>query len=312
MFIFEDGKMVRQENISIQNNKKQIIFTSPKNKNLLAWLKSKKLPEYFFEDITNEDQSVAYDDWGDLKLITVKYIFFEEDEFLLYDEENISLLKMDNKLIFLSENRDVIVEISKKFEKRIRKSDSIDSAIYKILDILVDNAMLMIDVIDESLESLEDDILESDIEEEEVQKGIYNTRRTLNRIAKLFIQETDIINKIYHDFDIKTKKELKYEFVDLKEHAKFLINESKTLLDRTGYLLNVHMGIMSNRMNQAMQRLAAISIIFMPLTFIVGNYGMNFDNMPELHSKYGYFIVTAINIVTASIIFIWLKKKKWI
>ena len=65
-------------------------------------------------------------------------------------------------------------------------------------------------------------------------------------------------------------------------------------------------------MNQAMQRLAAISIIFMPLTFIVGNYGMNFDNMPELHTKYGYFVVTFINIITATIIFIWLKKEKWI
>jgi len=312
MFIFEDGKFNRNEDIFIDDNKQQFIFTSPTNKKLMKWFKSKNLPEYFFEDITNEDQSVAYDDWGDLKLITVKYIFFEEDEFLLYDEENISLVKMDNKLIFLTDNKDVIIEISKKFQKRVKRTDSIDSAIYKILDILVDNAMLMVDVIDESLESLEDDILEGEIEEEEVQKGIYNTRRTLNRIAKLFIQETDIINKIYHDFDSKTKKDLKYEFIDLKEHAKFLINESKTLLDRTGYLLNVHMGIMSNRMNQAMQRLAAISIIFMPLTFIVGNYGMNFDNMPELHTKYGYFVVSAINLVVAGGIFVWLKKKKWI
>jgi magnesium transporter len=50
----------------------------------------------------------------------------------------------------------------------------------------------------------------------------------------------------------------------------------------------------------------------MPLTFIVGNYGMNFDNMPELHTKYGYFIVSAINVVIAGGIFVWLKKKKWI
>ena len=312
MFIFENAKMTKQENPLIDDTKQQIIFTSPNNENLLTWLKSKQLPEYFFEDISNEDQSVAYDDWGNLKLITVKYIFFAKDEFLLYDEDNISLLKMDNKLIFLTKDKNVIIEISKKFQKRCRKNDSINSSIYKILDILVDNAMIMVDVIDESLESLEDSILENSIEEEEMQKNIYNTRRTLNRIAKLFIQETDIINKIYHDFDIDTKKLLKYEFVDLKEHAKFLINESKTLLDRTGYLLNVHMGIMSNRMNQAMQRLAAISIIFMPLTFIVGNYGMNFDNMPELHTKYGYFIVSAINLVVAGGIFVWLKKKKWI
>jgi len=312
MFVFENGKFNKSEIIEISNNKKQFIFTSADNKQLLEWLELKNLPEHFFEDISNEDQSVGYDDWGEIKLITVKYIFFQEDEFLLYDEENISILKMENKLMFLSDNKDVLIEISKKFQKRMRNSDTIDLAIYKILDILVDNAMLMIDVIDESLESLEDDILAGEVDEENVQKNIYNTRRTLNRIAKLFIQETDLINKIYHDLPLKTKKILKYEFADLKEHAKFLINESKALLDRTGYLLNVHMGILSNRMNQAMQRLAAISLIFLPLTFIVGNYGMNFDNMPELHTKYGYFIVSIVNIVVAGGIFIWLKKKKWI
>jgi len=312
MFIFENGHFNKSEIIKIDDNKKQIIFTSADNPQLLEWLKSKNLPEHFFEDISNEDQSVGYDDWGEIKLITVKYIFFQEDEFLLYDEENISILKMENKLIFLSDNKNVLIEISKKFQKRMKKNDSIDLAIYKVLDILVDNAMLMIDVIDESLESLEDDILAGEVDENNVQKSIYNTRRTLNRIAKLFIQETDVINKIYHDLPLKTKKILKYEFADLKEHAKFLINESKALLDRTGYLLNVHMGILSNRMNQAMQRLAAISLIFLPLTFIVGNYGMNFDNMPELHTKYGYFVVTLVNIIVAGIIFIWLKKKKWI
>ena len=170
----------------------------------------------------------------------------------------------------------------------------------------------MIDVIDESLESLEDDILSGEVEEENVQRNIYHTRRTLNRISKLFIQETDLINKIYHDLPLKTKKVLKYEFADLKEHAKFLINESKALLDRTGYLLNVHMGILSNRMNQAMQRLASISLIFLPLTFIVGNYGMNFDYMPELHTKNGYFFITGLNIAVAGGIWIWLKRKKWI
>ena len=65
MFIFEDGKFNRNEDIFIDDNKQQFIFTSPTNKKLMKWFKSKNLPEYFFEDITNEDQSVAYDDWGD-------------------------------------------------------------------------------------------------------------------------------------------------------------------------------------------------------------------------------------------------------
>jgi len=187
MFIFEDGKMVRKENISIDTKKKQIIFTSPKNSNLLKWLHSKNLPEQFFEDITNEDQSVAYDDWESVKLITLKYIFLQEGKFILYDEENISILKFENKVIFLSENREVIVEISKKFQKRFKNSDKIDLSIYKIIDILVDNVMLMINVIDESLETLEDNILAGRVDEEEVQKNIYK----FNPLAYPFINNID-------------------------------------------------------------------------------------------------------------------------
>ena len=94
--------------------------------------------------------------------------------------------------------------------------------------------------------------------------------------------------------------------------TQYLINESRTLLDRTGYLLNLHMGILSTKMNKAMQRLAAISLIFLPLTFIVGNYGMNFKYMPELEWEYGYFGVWGVNIFIAALIFLWLKRKKWI
>ena len=79
---------------------------------------------------------------------------------------------MENKLIFLSDDTDVLIEISKKFQKRIKTTDGVDLAIYKILDILVDNAMLMIDVIDESLESLEDDILIDEVDEENIQKNL--------------------------------------------------------------------------------------------------------------------------------------------
>ena len=72
------------------------------------------------------------------------------------------------------------------------------------------------------------------------------------------------------------------------------------------------MGFISNRMNQAMQRLAAISLIFLPLTFIVGNYGMNFKYMPELDWKYGYEAVWILNLLIAYLIYRWLRKQKWI
>jgi len=310
MFIFTD-KLLKDENLQISDNEKQIIFSTVKNEKIISWLKSHDFPESFIEDIQNEEQSLIYEETENFKLIILKYIKFDEEENLLYDDSNVVIIITKNKFFVLAEEKDIVVELAKKFEKRY-KNEEFEYVTYLIADILVDNTMLIIDVIDEALEDLEDNIFHENIEEDELQKDIYYARRTLNRISKVTIQEKDVINKAYNRFPPLIKKKLKYEFIDINEHLKYLINESRTLLDRTGYLLNLHMGILSTRMNKAMQRLAAISLIFLPLTFVVGNYGMNFKYMPELEWKYGYLMVWIVNLSIAGGIFYWLKKKKWI
>jgi magnesium transporter len=310
MFIFTD-KLLQNEKIVI-NNEKQIIFSTVDNKDIINWLKSHSFPESFIEDIQSEDQSITYEETEKFKFLVLKYITFDEEENLLYDDSNVVFIITEKKLFILAEERDIVVELAKKFAKRRHKYKNFEYLLYQIADILIDNTILIIDVIDEALENLEDSIFHEDIDEDELQKDIYYARRTLNRITKVSIHEKDVLNKMYHRFDNKIKENLKYEFIDLNEHLKYLINESKTLLDRTGYLLNLHMGILSTKMNKAMQRLAAISLIFLPLTFVVGNYGMNFKYMPELHWKYGYLMTWIINLSIAGSIYWWLKKKKWI
>ncbi|EDM23284.1 magnesium transporter CorA family protein [Caminibacter mediatlanticus TB-2] len=310
MFIFTN-ELKKAQKIELLDNEKQIIFSTVKNEKIIKWLLNHGFPESFIEDIQNEEQSITYEETEKFKLIILKYITFDEEEKLLYDDYNVVIIITENKFFVLTEEKEIITEIAKKFEKRY-KNQEFEYVTYLIADILVDNTILIIDVIDEALEDLEDNIFHESIEEDELQKDIYYARRTLNRISKVTIQEKDVINKAYNKFPPTIKKKLKYEFIDINEHLKYLINESRTLLDRTGYLLNLHMGILSTRMNKAMQRLAAISLIFLPLTFVVGNYGMNFKYMPELDWKYGYLMVWFINITIAGGIFIWLKKKKWI
>ena len=310
MYIYKD-RLLAEKDLKINDNEREIIFSTVKNEKIINWLKNHGFPESFIEDIQSEEQSLTYEETESFKLLILKYIKFDEEENLLYDDSNVVIIITENKFFVLAEEKDIITEIAKKFEKRYKNQDFY-YVTYLISDILVDNTMLIIDVIDEALEDLEDSIFHEDIEEDELQKDIYYARRTLNRISKVAIQTKDVINRAYNRFPPITRKKLKYEFIDISEHLKYLINESKTLLDRTGYLLNLHMGILSTRMNKAMQRLAAISLIFLPLTFVVGNYGMNFDYMPELHWKYGYLAVWGLNISLAVGIFIWLKKKKWI
>jgi len=311
VFIFTNNRLLKEENLEIKEKEIEIIFSTVKNEKIISWLLKNNFPSSFIEDIQSEDQSITYEETEKFKLLILKYIKFDEEEHLLYDDSNVVIIITDKKFFILAEEKEIITEIARKFEKRYKNQDFYYIT-YLIADILVDNTMLIMDVIDETLEDLEDSIFHEDIEEDELQKNIYYARRTLNRISKVSAQEKDVIKRAYNRFPPEIHKKLKYEFIDLNEHLKYLMNESKTLLDRTGYLLNLHMGILSTRMNKAMQRLAAISLIFLPLTFVVGNYGMNFDYMPELHWKYGYLMVWIINISLAIGIFIWLKKKKWI
>jgi len=311
MYIFANNKLLKEENLEIKENETEIIFSTVTNKKIIKWLKTHGFPSSFIEDIQSEDQSITYEETEKFKLLILKYVKFDEEENLLYDDSNVVIIITENKFFVLAEDKEIITELAKKFEKRYRNQDFYYIT-YLIADILIDNTILIVDVIDEALEDLEDSIFHENIEEDELQKDIYYARRTLNRITKVSIQEKDVLNRAYNRFPPTVHKKLKYEFIDINEHLKYLINESRTLLDRTGYLLNLHMGILSTRMNKAMQRLAAISLIFLPLTFVVGNYGMNFDYMPELHWKYGYLAVWILNISLAIGIFIWLKKKKWI
>ena len=308
MYIYNQ-KLLKKENIKIKEDV-QIIFSTIYNEKIINWLLKHNFPSSFIEDIQNEDQSITYEETETFKLIVMKYINFDEEENLLYEDSNVVVIQTEKKLFILAKEKEIITEIAKKFDKKYKKTNSFEYLIYIIFDILIDNTILLVDVIDEALEDLEDSIFHEEVEEDELQKDIYYARRTLNRISKVSIHTREVVNKMFNK--LENKEQLKYEFIDLNEHLKYLINESKTLLDRTGYLLNLHMGILSTRMNKAMQRLAAISLIFLPLTFVVGNYGMNFDNMPELHWKYGYFFTWIINISLAAGIFIWLKKKKWI
>jgi len=311
MYIFAD-RLYKKDEIRLDDMKKQIVFTTIDNREILQWLEDHDFPETFIEDIVNEDQSVTYEENDDFKLAIFKYFIRDEEDDLLFHAHNVVIILADNKFIFLARDRHVIKAVINKLYRRYKPSDSIEYIMYVVIDIMVDHTMHIVETIDDRLEEIEDRIFDESLDEQEVQKSLYFARRTLNRIGKVSVQHNDIVNKIIHHFPVVIRKKLRYEFIDLKEHLSFLINESKTYLDRTGYLQTLLMGFLSNRMNQAMQRLAAISLIFLPLTFIVGNYGMNFRFMPELDWKYGYAMVWVLNIAIAWSIFKWLKKKKWI
>lgn len=109
---------------------------------------------------------------------------------------------------------------------------------------------------------------------------------------------------------MKINDSLNSNVQDLKDTIVDLILRTEEVIDDSMLLLNTYMSITAKKSNDVMKLLTVFSAFFLPLTFIAGIYGMNFDIMPELRWKYGYFIILMVMLFIAIIIFMWFKRKK--
>jgi magnesium transporter len=297
---------------AIVEKEEQVIFSSSHDRDVINWLEAHGLHASLIEDIQSKDQSISFDEIENSKLKIMKYILPNEEDRRRTLNYNVSILHFENKLFILSEEEKVISRIREVYLAHDDSRYNTAYLLYLFPDIIIDNNTSMLEQIEERLETLEDHIFHDRAKENVLHQDIYYMRRTLDKLLKITTQEKDSIRKGYDHLSKEEKNALQYEYLDIKEHIRFLIDESRALLDRSEYLLNLHTGILSTRMNKAMQRLAAISLIFLPLTFIAGVYGMNFINMPELKWEFGYAMVWIIYIVIAVIVFIKLRKMKWL
>ena len=296
----------------ILEKEEQVIFVSSGDDFVLSWLQDHGLHDSLIEDIQSEDQSITFDEIENFNLKVMKYLLPNEEDARLTLSYNVSILYFENKLFILSAKRQVMEAIKKKYLAHDDTRFSTSYLLYLFPDIIIDNNTSMLVAIEDRLETLEDHIFHDKTKENVLHQDIYYMRRTLDKLYKIATQEKDSIRKAYDHLPDKEKEALQYEYLDLKEHIRYLISESVALLTRSEYLLNLHNGILSTRMNKVMQKLAAISLIFLPLSFLAGVYGMNFVRMPELKWEFGYAMAWMIYIGIAVIIFIKLRKMKWL
>lgn len=315
MVVYEDqnGVLVKQSEPNIVEEARQVIISTLNKPILVAWLKKEELPEPFFEDIASFEQTPSFEDFTEGSVLIVKYIKLEKDEFLEFYEENVALISIGNKLAVVCKDESTAFELELKFDKRMRgKKPSSYYETYTFLDILTDQQIQAVDGVNSKLEMLEEAIMSEKLDRQESLKNLYFARRSLNRLTHIFVNESVAVGKFFTGITNSVKKKFRFEFLDLKEHKQNLVVESKSLQDKTVSLLNLQIGLASNRANDAMTKLAGISLIFLPITFITSNYGQNFKHMPELDYRWSYFIVLGVNVAIVVGIVMWLKKKKWL
>lgn len=184
--------------------------------------------------------------------------------------------------------------------------------LHQIIDSIVDDYLPVMDDFDERISTLEDNIFQLRRPNNEILEEILALKRSLLRVKRITSKQLEILYRMSHgQFQLIGGSALPF-FRDIFDHMVRVSDLSESYRDLISGSLEAYLSVVSNRLNEIMKVLTIFSAIMLPLTFIAGVYGMNFDNMPELHSTYGYFTVLAIMIIVAigMLYFFW--RRGWI
>ncbi|MGB9679236.1 MAG: magnesium/cobalt transporter CorA [Thermoanaerobacteraceae bacterium] len=186
----------------------------------------------------------------------------------------------------------------------------IDFLLYNIVDEIIDDYFPIVDEIGEKIDDIESDIFEK--EDKNIQNKIFVLKKNMLKLRKIITAQREVLNTfLRHDFSI-IKEENRMYFMDVYDHIMRLFDLIDTYHDLLTGTLDLYMSFISNRMNEVMKTLTIIATVIMPLTLISGIYGMNFSYMPELNTKYGYFITLGFMGLIAFIELLYFKIKKWL
>ena len=267
------------------------------------------IPADILSDVMEPSSRPQAEEFDNGFFVSIKMMEFNEKKNRV-SVDNLSLIVMDKILVtFQEEKGDVFEPVRERIRKhktKIRTSGS-DYLAFTLLDVVIDNYIYILGVYGEKVETLEG-------------KLILDTNKETLKIINLFKHELNNLR-----VDIKPAKEMIMGLVKLdtdfiqeenEKHYKELqdnINQAVDLLDYYREVLydelNMYHSSMSTKLNDTMTVLTIFSVIFIPLTFIVGVYGMNFDNLPELHWKYGYFIIWGIMLLIVAVMIGYFKKR---
>jgi magnesium transporter len=266
------------------------------------------------EDILNSQQKPKFEYYNDNQL----FITFKMIEYNPYtreiEVEHLSFILGINYLISFQEerSRDIFEAITVRLKTSAGKTrkNGADYLLYALMDLVIDNYFVVLEQISENIERLEDSIIKTT--KQKSMTEIYSMKRELMLMRKVVFPLREMLsNLIREEAPLITANTVLY-LRDIHDHVSQVIETIDSYRELVASLMDLYLSQAGNRMNNVMKVLTVISVIFMPLTFIAGVYGMNFDNIPELHWQNGYFYVWGIMITLVLGMLIYFKRKDWL
>ena len=270
------------------------------------------LDPMILEDIVNSQSRSKLEEFDDFDFLPMNILGVDLNSNEI-TAERISLILAKNGVISFQENE---IDFLTPLKERIRKSKGTvrqrkaDYIFYRLIDTIVDNYFLVIEHLTDRIDELEEKIL--DDPDVGVHEEIYDLKRKIGFAKRTISPLRECIsNIIKSDGDLVSESTQNY-FRDVYDHLLNLIETMDSQKETINDFLNLYMSGMSNKMNEVMKVLTIFASIFIPLTFIAGIYGMNFEIMPELQWRYGYFVAWGVMLLVTVLLLIYFKRKKWL
>ncbi|WP_027358940.1 magnesium/cobalt transporter CorA [Desulforegula conservatrix] len=263
------------------------------------------------EDILSTAQRPRMEDYGDYIYIVLKMIYLEPESHQIISEQISLILGKDFLLSFQESTGNTFNPIRDRIRTskgRLRKSGA-DYLAYCMLDAIVDNYFVVLEEIGEKIEDFQEQVIGNP--SPEVLSSIHRAKRDMIHLRKALWPVRELVNGLQKTESSLIEESTDVFLRDVYEHSVQVIESIEMMRDMLGSALDIYLSSTSNRMNEVMRVLTVISTLFIPLTFMVGIYGMNFENMPELKLKYGYEGLWVIMILTVAVMITFFRKRKW-
>ena len=226
--------------------------------------------------------------------------------------EQVSLFVRGRVLItFLDEPLHVLTPLRKRLEDQdsYTRRHEVDFLAYRVLDCVVDTYTPFL----ERLGACDDEVEAEAIERPSSRplRRLYELMRDLRLSIRVALPMRELVNALRHEAHGYFKPQTLPFLADLRDHAQGIVELSAHYRDLGTDVRELIHGALNLRMNQIMRLLTAVTAVFIPLSFVTGLYGMNFEHMPELNWRYGYFLVLGVLLAIAALILRWLQRQGW-
>ena len=271
-----------------------------------------KIHPLVVEDIHIPHQRPKVEDYEDYLYIVLKMISWDSIENEVKAEQVSLILGKGYVISFKEDPGDIFDPVRLRLREgkgRINKMGS-DYLAYSLLDQVVDNYFIVLENMGEEIEDLEEELVTNP--DASTLQTIHHLKRELIFLRKSVWPLREAISSLQRGESSLFQPDTLVYLRDVYDHTIQVIDTIETFRDMVSGMLDIYLSSVSNRMNEVMKVLTIIATIFIPLTFIAGVYGMNFEYMPELAWPGGYFLVWGVMIVIFIGMLVFFKRKKWL